>query len=169
MIKEIEFRACIAPIMSGIRTGGDGLRLTLDIPESDVKDAVALIALRNVPLMVSIKVDTSPVATRIQRPDDEKPEKKKREKKPKAEKLRGPYGRYWQAMYKHGALNSPDLPAALNTSETGEKAIKQAIKDWFDVSSLTFLSPATFEDFCEHGQLHSLITISRQAEAEAQA
>jgi hypothetical protein len=48
-------RAIIAPIMSGIKTGGDGMRVQLDIPESEMGEAVKLIAWRQRVLIVTIR------------------------------------------------------------------------------------------------------------------
>lgn len=56
-IPTLTFRASIAPIMSGIRVGLDGMRLQLDIPESDMSKAAALLALRGVGLLVTVAVE----------------------------------------------------------------------------------------------------------------
>lgn len=49
------FVASIPPILAAIRVGGDGgLRLTLDIPESDAGVLAQLAALRRRPLAVAI-------------------------------------------------------------------------------------------------------------------
>lgn len=97
-------------------------------------------------------------------------EKPKREKKPKPEK--GTHGKYWQAMFRHGALNHPDLPQAVRIDEgnfsEGEQGIKEALRATFEVSSLTFISPDDFDRWCDDRNMHSLITLSRQAAAEAQ-
>lgn len=53
-MKPITFLASIAPIQSAIKTGDDGMRLTLDIPESELANAVALISLRKCVLKVEI-------------------------------------------------------------------------------------------------------------------
>ena len=55
---EIEFRASFPPIQSAIKRSGagDGLRIQLDIPESDVPEAVALMALTQERLLVRISV-----------------------------------------------------------------------------------------------------------------
>jgi hypothetical protein len=51
-----KFRASIPPIMSGIKTGGDGLRFQLDVPESEMGEAVKLLAMRGKVLDVTISV-----------------------------------------------------------------------------------------------------------------
>lgn len=101
-------------------------------------------------------------------------EKPKREKKPP--KPHGEFGRYWQAMFKRGALNHPGLRQALDIPDdvTGEQTVKEALRARFGVESLTFIAPPLFEAFCDDGNfserlnLASLITMSRQAAIEAQ-
>ncbi len=50
------FRASIPPIMSGIKTGDDGMRVQFDIPESDMPEAIKLIMMRGKVLIVTIEV-----------------------------------------------------------------------------------------------------------------
>ena len=50
------FAASIPDIMSGIKTGSDGMRFQLDIPESEMGQAVKLIAMRGKRLKVTIEV-----------------------------------------------------------------------------------------------------------------
>lgn len=50
------FSASIPPIMSGIKTGGDGMRVQFDIPESDMGEASKLLAMRGKRLRVTVKV-----------------------------------------------------------------------------------------------------------------
>jgi hypothetical protein len=52
------FRASIPPIMSGIKTGGDGMRVQFDIPESDMGEAVKLLMMRGKVLLVSVEVQS---------------------------------------------------------------------------------------------------------------
>jgi hypothetical protein len=49
------FRATIPPIMSGIKTGGDGMRVQFDVPESDMGEAVKLLAMRGMVLRVTVE------------------------------------------------------------------------------------------------------------------
>lgn len=58
------FRASIPPIMSGIKTGGDGMRVQFDVPESDMGEAVKLLAMRGVLLRVTVEA--------YQREDDDR-------------------------------------------------------------------------------------------------
>ncbi len=57
---EITFRAAFPAIQGAIKRhgGGDGLRIQLDIPECDLQDAIALMALTNCVLRVTIAVDS---------------------------------------------------------------------------------------------------------------
>jgi hypothetical protein len=63
-LSKAEFRASIPPIMSGIKTGGDGMRVQFDIPESDMGEAAKLLAMRGKVLRVTVeeyRKDTSPM------------------------------------------------------------------------------------------------------------
>lgn len=55
MTNPITFDASIPPIMSGIKTGGDGARVQFDIPESDMLAVLALIAMKGKRLEVTVK------------------------------------------------------------------------------------------------------------------
>ncbi len=50
------FRASIPPIMSGIKTGGDGMRVQFDIPETDMPEAVKLLMMRGKVLILTVNV-----------------------------------------------------------------------------------------------------------------
>lgn len=50
------FTAAIPPILSGIKTGGDGMRVQFDIPESEMGEAAKLLAMRGVILLVTVEV-----------------------------------------------------------------------------------------------------------------
>ena len=50
------FLCSIPPIMSGIKTGGDGMRVQFDIPESEMGEAVKLLAMRGERLKVTVEV-----------------------------------------------------------------------------------------------------------------
>jgi hypothetical protein len=56
----LTFRASFPSIQSAFKRhgGGDGLRIQLDIPESDMQDAAALMALTNVVLRVTVEVES---------------------------------------------------------------------------------------------------------------
>jgi len=49
------FKASIPPIMSGFKTGGDGVRVQFDIPEVDMGEAVKLLAMRGKVLIVTVQ------------------------------------------------------------------------------------------------------------------
>lgn len=50
------FTASIPPIMSGIKTGADGMRFQLDVPETEMGEAVKLVMMRGKLLRVTIEV-----------------------------------------------------------------------------------------------------------------
>ena len=58
----VTFRAAFPPIQGAIRvTGnGDGMRIQLDIPETELPNAVRLIAWRERVLRVTVEVDGEP-------------------------------------------------------------------------------------------------------------
>ena len=53
---KITFLASIPPIMSGIKTGGDGMRFQLDVPENQMGEAANLLAMRGKVLRVTVEV-----------------------------------------------------------------------------------------------------------------
>ena len=59
------FNASIPPIMSGIKTGGDGMRVQFDIPETDMGEAVKLLAMRGKRLTVTVEINQSDDDTRF--------------------------------------------------------------------------------------------------------
>jgi hypothetical protein len=158
MIKKIEFRACISPIMSGIRIGSDMMRVQFDIPKSDIQDAVPLLALTDTALKITVEVHTSPVATRT--PD--KPEGKK-EKKPAKET--GPHGGFWQKFCAGGRFNSLDLWQVLGAENA--KDAEEMLRSQFSVSSRTFIDPADFISWLDRNELHALATEARRLEVQA--
>jgi hypothetical protein len=46
--------------MSGIKTGGDGMRVQFDIPETDMAEAVKLLTMRGKVLRVTVEVNDKP-------------------------------------------------------------------------------------------------------------
>lgn len=53
----IEFRCSIAPLQSAIKIGADTMRLTLEIPLSEIENAIGMAALQGVALKASLEVD----------------------------------------------------------------------------------------------------------------
>ena len=51
------FLCSLPPIQSAIKIGQDGMRLQLDIPESEMGQAIKLLAWRDVVLRVTIEPD----------------------------------------------------------------------------------------------------------------
>lgn len=58
---KVQFLAAFPPIQSAIKIGQDGMRIQLDIPETEMENAIALIALRDVVLRVTVEVDDAQV------------------------------------------------------------------------------------------------------------
>lgn len=56
MPEPITFLASFPPIQSAIKRGNDGMRIQLDIPESDVMNAIPLLALQGVGLKITVEV-----------------------------------------------------------------------------------------------------------------
>ncbi len=60
------FIASIPPIMSGIKTGGDGMRVQFDIPETDMPEAAQLLLMRGKVLEITVSVlDTKQYGGRL--------------------------------------------------------------------------------------------------------
>jgi len=54
----VTFRASFPPILSAIRMAGDGgMRIMLDIPESDMAEAIQLLAWRQKVLVVTVETE----------------------------------------------------------------------------------------------------------------
>jgi hypothetical protein len=56
MLGKAVFMATIPPILSGIKTGGDGMRVQFDIDEMHMGEAVKLIGMRGESLRVTVQV-----------------------------------------------------------------------------------------------------------------
>lgn len=57
MSKEIRFKASIAQIKNSLTFGRNIGRIIIEVPETEIKNAVGLIALQETPLEVVIRVD----------------------------------------------------------------------------------------------------------------
>lgn len=80
---------------------------------------------------------------------------------------KGEHGAYWNELCKHGIFNHPDLQAALESELSVElNDYEQGLRDVFQVTSRTFVSPIDFEQFLGRYNLAGLITMSRQASAK---
>jgi hypothetical protein len=55
MTDKATFRASIPTIMSGIQTGGDGMRVQFDVPETDIGESAKLIMMRGKVLVVTVE------------------------------------------------------------------------------------------------------------------
>ena len=58
-MKTAKFIATIPPIMSGIKTGGDGMRVQFDIPETEMGEAIKLLNMRGEILAITVEVKTN--------------------------------------------------------------------------------------------------------------
>lgn len=56
MSKPVVFLASFPPIHSAIKIGSEGARVQFDIPESEMGNAVHLLAMRNVVLKVTVEI-----------------------------------------------------------------------------------------------------------------
>lgn len=56
-MNKIEFNASFPQIQSAISTGNDGMRIKLDIPESDIVEALKLIMLKNKAFKVTVEYE----------------------------------------------------------------------------------------------------------------
>jgi hypothetical protein len=56
----VTFLASFPPIQSAIKVGDSGMRLQLDVPETEMANAVELLAMRNVVLKVTVEVAQKP-------------------------------------------------------------------------------------------------------------
>lgn len=57
MLKPITFLATIAPIQSAIQAGGDGMLVKLDIPETQMHEALKILLLKGKVLKVTLEVE----------------------------------------------------------------------------------------------------------------
>lgn len=158
MSKTITFRGSFAPIMSAIKIGPEITRLTIDVPKSEQFNAVGLQALLETPLIFTVVADCAPASTRIERPEEQSNGKPRKEPK-------GPHSGYWQNLFKAGFNNYPDL---IETLQCGGDQIRLRLHDVFEVDSLSKVSPEMFEQYLKEEGLHSLITLSRQAQSKLQ-
>ena len=57
----VTFLASIAPLQTGITIGQDGMRIKLDIPETEMGNAVELLAMRGIVVRVTIEPENQAV------------------------------------------------------------------------------------------------------------
>lgn len=66
------FRASLPPIMSAIRAGGDGgVRIQLDIPDTDMAEALRLLLWRDKVMVVTVRPDDAGPNVLVNIEDDE--------------------------------------------------------------------------------------------------
>lgn len=56
MSEAVSFLAHFPPIQTAIKVGTDGMRIQLDVPETEMVNAVKLLAMRDVILRVTVEV-----------------------------------------------------------------------------------------------------------------
>jgi hypothetical protein len=162
MFREITFRASIPQIMSAIRTGGDGMRVTFDVPETDMPQALHLVAMRSMVLTVTVKAG------------DEIEAKAKKERK--EAKAKGRYGAFWQSLFRAGFISHPGIQAVIGLHrergdfyELDDKAMLHAM---FEVDSLSHVSPDDLVTFLNQGENetpHNLGTVQLMIEQAKKA
>lgn len=54
--EQIVFKASFPPIQSAIKVGQDGMRIQFDIPETEMANAVKLLAMRDRVLKITVEV-----------------------------------------------------------------------------------------------------------------
>ena len=54
---KVEFSASLPPIQSALSIGGDGARLKLDIPETDLAQVLKLVLLKNQAFKVTVETE----------------------------------------------------------------------------------------------------------------
>lgn len=57
-LDKAQFTAAIPNIMSGIKTGSDGMRFQMDVPETEMGEAIKLVNMRGKLLKVTVEVIT---------------------------------------------------------------------------------------------------------------
>lgn len=89
-------------------------------------------------------------------------------KKPrKADQPKGEWGKYWAILVgKNAIFKHPDLLQVLSDRHPHQPDPEQALRDEFQVSSRTFISPERFESWLASYGLDGLVSLSRQAVAK---
>jgi hypothetical protein len=67
----VTFLASLPPIQSAVKVSGngDGMRVQLDIPESEMANAVEFLAMRGVVLRVTVEIAEEPKGREINAPE----------------------------------------------------------------------------------------------------
>lgn len=179
--RSIRFRATLPQIQSAIRIGGDVCRVTFDIPRSDLANAVALAALQDSVLRITVEIDDGhlPVEFELRAEEEENqvlvvgereqeqlPVSGKDESRTVAEK--GPHGKLWQILHRKQFHYRADVQHALGLSGVPSAYVKKRLYERFGVTSQTFISADelcgwlnTYAPTCD-----GAITMVRSAELE---
>lgn len=135
--------------------GGDCYKITVEVTESDWE------RLKTLPPNALLEV------VLWHHDGDEEVKEEKPKKEPKA---KGPYGRFWQAMFRDAAFhNNPDVHQVLNlsTPATAEE-VKNALKEQLNTDSLTFISPTDFGAWAADNNLMTVVNQVRQMAAKVE-
>ena len=142
-------------MQSAIKFGAGSCRISLDIPESDLLNAAALIPLRGTVLMVTVQVDGARGVESAPRA------------KPKREESKGEYGAFWKRLIGHYTFeNRPDVWELLRVDGPGE--VRGEMHRIFKVSSRAQISPEALERFAAEQGAEAIVTLSRRAWADVQ-
>jgi hypothetical protein len=113
--------------MSAIRTGGDGMRVTFDVPETDMPQALHLVAMRSMVLTVTVKAGDEIEA---------KARKERKEAKPK-----GPHGHLWAKLHNLGFIHEPNLKRFLEAERgDNEFELEDTLRRLLGVKSRSYIS-----------------------------
>jgi hypothetical protein len=140
--------------------GTDVMRVSIDIPLTERENALPLLALLDQPLVFEVSVDSSPVSTRIQRPEDTTIADEKRPKK--QPRVSGPYRYYWEVMHDKGLQNWPNILEVLDCTPD---QVWDRLHVEFEVETMSVVSPPDFVAWVrKKGLPEGLITLSANAQ-----
>ncbi len=78
-------------------------------------------------------------------------------------KAKGEFGQYWRAMHDSSMLNSQELREVLGcNTETSEATVWEALHNFFNVKSLSFVSPSDAAAKFEQANLPGVAAIARR-------
>jgi len=90
--------------------------------------------------------------------EEEQQQIEQSEKPSKPKPSRGPYGKFYQTLFKNGFQYAPQTKVALDLpNEATEQDVKEALYKLFEVKSLTELDPSRFCEWAAEKGLASLI------------
>lgn len=128
-----EFGAALAQINSSLVFTRERAKVKFDVPDTELFNAAKLIGYDDRALRLEILMDGDGALAE------------------KARKERGPHGAYWQHLFGQCQIqHNPDLLAKLQLEPTATtEMVKLALRDRFNVQSLSFVGPEQAEDFAQ--------------------